>query len=414
MNALLVIALLLAPQVSPERVGRSDEGDERATVQRHPLSALERTARHLSESLRRGLHGDEPNVMILDLRRVYERNGWNSEPDLFSLDLMREVDAMPLWQVRRRLDTFTTRLADRYLLNEDQEQALQDLVARESNAFVVRHAPRFMPLFVEVLQTRLAGQPITAEQVARWTQDSEPLFEDSRRRLDLAAAEFMQTLDPEQQELVLVDLAAADNRLDRVVEMRAGWKRGEWQAADWGLDRDPVQRGRRPPDGVERPAPGGDRDAGGDRSLQPPMSDHPERAAELGIPHHTASRPVTQLDPWAKYVQDFIRRYKLDHAQQQRAWIIHRSACERRDFHQKRYDDKIERYRSSAVGDTEAHRRALAKLEESRLSTRQMIFEAMKRRLDRLPTRAQHRNAEGPMPDEPNRPAPVPADLSGP
>jgi phage gp37-like protein len=374
-------------------------------------TALEQATQQLLRLMRDKDSSEVAHTTILNLPRVYARNGWTSEPDQFSLDLIREADALPPWQVEQQFNVLTGRLADRYLLDERQQGVLHDLLEREANTFIGQHVGQLIPVFVEALQTRLAREPYTPEQVARWTDATTPVVADARRRLQAASAEFMGVLDPQQRELVQTDLDAANRRIDRVQELRETWRRGEWDSADWGLEEDPIQRGAVP---TGRP-PQEQQGQSGTRSDTPAAaeSDPGPGAAGRRSPRPTTS-PTEDGDPWARYVRDFIRQYGLDEAQQQRAWIIFRSARERRDFHEQRYGQRIAQCRrelAASGGESLQHR--LGELEKTQATMREMIFEEMKRRLERLPTRAQRRTAAENGEQKTIEP-PVRTELSGP
>lgn len=173
---------------------------------------------------------------------VYEKNGWDSESDRFSLDLIREVESKPPMAIQERFDTMVGMFSDRYMLDENQERDLRSTVMNESLQVFAKHSGRIMSYALEAIQTRASGEAFTPEQVARWAQLAEPVFNDGRERMVVAAKAFMEKLDPQQRQLVERDLEAATQRLDRVQQMGEHWARGEWSPSDWGLDNDPIQR----------------------------------------------------------------------------------------------------------------------------------------------------------------------------
>ncbi|MBK9127893.1 MAG: hypothetical protein IPM13_08830 [Phycisphaerales bacterium] len=346
---------------------------------------------------------------------VFEANGWTSEPDLFALDVALELNTRAPWEIDERVDILSSRLAERYVLNEDQEQLLRTTLVREANDFFATHGGELLPMMVEAAQTRFSNTPFTAEQVARWSQTLGPLLDDVRQRFDVRVHEYMKLLDPDQQAWVQIDLQAADRRLNRVSELGAQWQAGQWSPADWGLAGDPIQQGAIPPQSPRAPAnPAGTRvgdaapesatptgasmgapasPAEGGQTASPRAS---EGAPALGKPNQppaprTAAQPG-ESGPWAEYVRAFIRRYNLDEGQQQRAWLMYKDAKERREQHERRYKERSARLGQS--GDDASVREALEKLGQSRSTVEDRIFDDLKRRLERLPTRAQRRTAE--------------------
>ncbi len=354
------------------------------------------------------------------VERIYDQNGWDSEPDLFSLELLREVEQIPPWEVRERLDTVFAVVGDRYLLDESQEAMLQRLVFEQNFKLFRKHSGRIMEYAMEAIQTRVAGQPFEPEQVARWTELAEPVFRDSRRSFETMATQFMDVLDPEQRELVQADIDAANRRMDSLEQMAEGWKRGEWKASDWGLDHDPIQN----PDGVglddeEISATGGQGGAkasGEEGRLSPAEQARLERrrkaeqqqresqaeggaapASDPEMPPPDAKRDAktgkgtkaAPDDEWARYVRAFIARYGLNDDQQQKAWLFYQDARKRADTTAKR----LTRLSSADPDDA----RAQARLKEAQAQVQRdkdRLFDRMKARLERLPTRAQRRDAK--------------------
>jgi hypothetical protein len=408
MKAIAGILVALGGALATAQPGAAPPSPELATV--------ESAARQLIRVLGAKTELDAANVRVINLPQVYERNGWTTEPDRFSLELAQELDALPPWEFERHIELVTRRLSDRYLLDEQQEQTLRGLVEREWGELLARHVGRLVPVITEVLQTRLAGEPYAPEQVARWTELTEPVFEDGRRRLLAAADEFMNVLTPQQRELVQTDLDAAARRIGRMQELRESWRRGAWNPADWGLDRDPIQLGDGMPnrDATALESHTGERQQAGsgrtERPADPEESGAPSADATPRIPAAQGAREPDD-DPWATYVRDFVRRYRLDDAQQRRAWLVYRQARERREFLSQRWAQRIAQCRRAldASPSDDGLRARLSALEKSKADTSRMLFEELKRRLERLPTRAQRRAAE-----EERVPPPVPAELSGP
>lgn len=384
---------------------------------------------------------EQSGYMIGAVEQVYEQNGWSSESDNFSLDLIRSIESKPPWAFQERFDTLVGMVSDRYMLDEDQEQSLRELIVAETTETFRRHAPRIMEYAVEALQVRASGEPFTPEQVQRWIKLAGPVIDDSRERMMRAADGFLQKLDPEQQEIVRRDLAADEDRFNHLVSMREKWERGEWEAADWGMDKDPIQNGTRakPAEGAasgaaaENGAAGGqngDREAirrmieerARQRATEKGNSDSNSPEAPVGDGSDAATGPksdsasksgtrkpggdsdVTDNDPWSRYVRDFIRRFKLNDDQSQRAWAIFSEAKDRRDALERRYTSDaaaMERGGESATSDSakdkgksDAGSPAQRQLESRKKTAVDRLFDQLKRRLDRLPTRAQRKAAE--------------------
>ncbi len=217
--------------------------------------------------------------------------------------------------------------------------------------------------------------------------------------MNRAAADFAEQLDPEQRDLAAADLAAANRRVERAREGLAEWRAGRWTPAQWGLQDDPIQnRTARPhdadaaegadPDGAApaardpaRRAPGQVPPRDDPPTGQPPPRDGAPRRAPAAAPE-----PRITDDPWAAYVRGFIERYRLNPDQQQQAWRIFGSAVAQRD--RLRDDPRAPRGTSPPTASQPAATR--------RHGPAERLFEQLKARLDRIPTRAQRAAAERP------------------
>ena len=384
--AALLSAMLFAPFAAAQDA-QTDEQSERA----ERFARLRRNAVRLIEAFDRlGPWEEHYDYMIDAVEKVYERNGWTSEPDLFSLEFVREVESLPPTAFQKRFQAMMQIVSDRYLLDEQQERRLGGIMARESTAFFLKHSDRILEYAVDVIETRAAGEAVTAEKVARWVELAGPVFDDAQRMFNRTAEQFSQTLDPEQRRLVQRDLDAANRRMKRIGELRVQWQRGDWQPSDWGIETDPIQL------------------AAEQRAAGKARADQPEKSGEKttdarGEPEKREADAARELastdnDLWAQYVRSFIRKYRLNDGQQQRAWLIQADEKELREALRRR----------NAKQNTDLNRatsRAAAlELTPRQRATLDRLFEQMKRRLERLPTRSQRKNADTGKLDPPKPP----------
>jgi hypothetical protein len=378
---------------------------------------------------------DQHSSYILDAtERTYQRQGWNSESDHFSLDLIRSVESLPPWAVQDRFDTMVGMLSDRYMLDEEQERTLRGVMARTSNDIFRAHSERILTYASEAIQARASGEAFTPEMVARWSTLAEPVFLDMRKRLNENAQILASQLDPHQRELLMADLTAANNRLNRVEELGREWKAGKWSPADWGMEADPIQvaaESRNAAEaakeianaGVDGPVSGGLPEPGheepvvvdgGNAGEPPDVGQPPTGGVQQNAPDKPQSRRPPRVaagpgnsDPWSAYVDAFIKKYQLNSEQSDRAWQIYGDVRTRRDELAQRYERRRRPVHQGVsepiTGDVDAQRDAMFA----------RLFEQMARRLDRLPTRAQRKDA-GPQPlpqviAKPAKPAAAPA-----
>jgi hypothetical protein len=437
MKLLMLVVVLACQAVPPDEDEQQALEDQREAARRQRVELVEQIGRLMTAVRELGSWEEQSGYMANAVQKMFDRNQWNSESDLFALDLVQEVQALPPWAFQERLDVFVGALSDRYLLDERQEQELRHTIVRESNALFVRHAGRIVEYAGEFISTRAAGDAITPEQVAQWVQLATPVFEDSRRSLNEAGQRFMEKLDPEQQAIVQRDIDAANRRMDRVEQLSEHWARGEWQPSDWGMEEDPIQlageaRNGGQPARADEASAAAERAAGERQHTSPdatrPPPTRPRNPRPTGRePTVSPVRepPATQSqaghpgkekdDPWARYVRAFIRKYQLDDGQQQRAWLVYGDVKARADRLHKRHTQQLEVVnRRLGKGDDEKVASTLRSMVKRHNTSMERLFGQLQKRLERLPTSAQRRDAlPGELPS-PLGPSPDPHPSDGP
>ncbi|MFO0837148.1 MAG: hypothetical protein U1D55_01370 [Phycisphaerae bacterium] len=387
--------------------------------------------------------------------RVYQQNGWTTPEDEFSLELVRRVSEHEPWELNERWDTAMEMLKERYHLDEEQTKSLRRSMIRTASDVFQRNAPSILQYSLEAISTRAAGNAITPDQVARWSALAGPVMADARKAIATTAEEFSRDLSPEQQERIRADLNAAERRMDMVEQGRQRWARGEWEPREWGLDRDPIQLA-----GVEQmklqgidPYGGGQSQAareemeklarsradrmarmqrsGGTEQASPPLQAQPAP----GQPTLHASQPQGETTPesvpppppvaasparveaapapktlpndaWGLYVQAFIKKFKLDDPQQQKAWSIYNDVTKSAE----RPRGRIAELATMKPKDGDSLKDEVVRLN----SQLERIASELARRLERLPTRAQRRDAApGELPSLTATPASRPSKRPG-
>ncbi len=298
--------------------------------------------------------------------KVWERNGWDSEAQQYARKMMHDVVAVPPWDIVGRFDVINEHIRKRYDLSPDQTAQFQGAMFREVGGLLMKHGGLIMEHSVEMLQTRAARKPFTPEQVARWTKEGEAMSRDSRGSADRIKAELEPTLRPEQKKVWAQDWEAFDQRWKVVEKMRSRWAEGKWDAEQWGLDEDPIQRGLM---------------VGGD-----------ERAAVSELPPDQVrsgrgdTRPMKWLayDPstWIAYVRDMQERYELSPGQMDAAWSIHTELVERATAY---IETRATRLESVPVSERSTH---------EQFGPVRSIFEELHERLDAMLTDRQRDQVE--------------------
>lgn len=386
---------LAAAQDLPAQAGDEEES---------PFAHVRQNVMRLMGSLQQLGDWEQHYPLIIEsTEKVYARNGWDSEPDRFSLGLIREVSAIPPWQPMERFDAVTQILSDRYLLDEAQEEKMRQLILAQEVDLFRRHSGRIAEYAIDAIQTRAAGEAFTPEKVARWMQLAQPVFQDARTGMQRSAKEFMGVLDEDQQALLQADLQAAERRLDNVETMSQEWARGEWDPADWGMEEDPIQLAGEARAAEEELAAAEQRALLEGAERQPDAAAGPgagRRAGAAGGAPGAPVQPTTPqaavqgpLDDWAQYVQRFIQKFQLNESQQAQAWKIYRAVQVRRESYEKRFKEQSEQLKRGVTG-SEADQARLTAVQADQKQALDRLFDQLRRRLDRLPTRAQRRDAK--------------------
>lgn len=370
----------------------ADETDEDARSARSaargetPGGALGQTIARLIRATRSlGDWETQSEYLVIATERSFERAGWDSEEDLFALELMQEINRIPPWNLQERLDTLNEMIGDRYDLDDEQRQRATDLMLEMGAEVLGKHSEQILTYATEIIATRAEGEPFTPEQVARWAGLAKPVMEDATRVFQSRVGDFTARLRPEQREIFERDMKADGRRLSDISAMMEKWKRGEWSAEDWGLDDDPIQNRTSASAAARDANPSGEASASeaarGARPLGERVEPAPHAESQADAGAGRARRPAEPDDAWARFVRRFVQRYALDDEQQQRAWQFYREAKQREA-------SVLERVRQPAPASRDA--RTVRQIER--------VFEQLRQRLERLPTRAQRRAGDAGKP----------------
>ncbi len=257
---------------------------------------------------------------------LWRQNGWTDEADRFARDLAHDASAIPPWEFLSRLNLVSDRMAARYEFSPEQTVRIRAAALREVASVLATNAGLVVDLVREALQTRAEARPYTAEQIARWTRETEPLHAEVAKRADSFIEEVKRTLTAKQKRILERDLQSYRKRQAFLDRARERWARGEWKPSDWGMQDDPIQRGVVPPRG----APPGPQQA----ELSPETDPRQEAPVQRWLAHD----PKT----WLSYVLDFKRRYRLDPGQMTTARSIHDELLERAKAYFKSHAVRLE------------------------------------------------------------------------
>ncbi len=411
-----IVVLLLGIQAAAGQERESGEAAEPVAPANRFVEMQKRISKVTALAQQLGDWSIQAELGRAAVEKVFQRAGWDSEEDLFAFEMFRAMDSRPPWAMQERMDTFFSLLTGRYQLNGDQRTRLKELFYRESVGLFSQHADAILSYSTEMLEARIAGQPFTPEQVARWSKLAEPVMNDGLARMTRATEELMEDMSPEQRAVVQADLRAADRRLNAVGEMMQEWKQGRWEPSDWGMEDDPIQTGKEmaaregmEPPMTEIPAePPPAEPSAPETTPAPPLRKTSETPAPPVAKVREAPRPAPEAsreaepsanarqtarqkaaplgkgesDPWARYVQAFIDKFRLEDAQRQKAWVC--------------YDQtkgRIEQAESKLKAESGPNNQPAKAALEKHASELERTFSQLKLRLERLPTRQQRRDA---------------------
>jgi hypothetical protein len=297
------------------------------------------------------------------LQRVWAQNGWDNEADQFALHVAEEVSAIPPWQVVERLNAVSRRAAERYGLNPRQTTQLHWSMLREVAGFLMRNAGTIQKHTQGFMESAIAGRPLTVEEVARISQESQPMLNDLHDMVDRVTKELGPTLDPGGKEALERDLESYNKRRKYLDEATARWARGQWEPSEWGLEaRQPIERVPVSPQGPNR---------------QPsvPLTTRPAGTVPTmeAVVRWQAHDPAT----WFAYVKEFSRRYAFDPGQVTSAKSIHDELLVRALNYQEMHEAEL---KSVLLAERAEH---------ERFEPIRVLFLELQERLQAIPTTTQ-------------------------
>lgn len=308
-------------------------------------------------------------VQMLD--RMFERNGWNDESDLYAKKVASRIAALPPWDLPGRLGALSEEVSDRYGLTPQQTGMFQRSVMRESFGMMIKYGPAMWEQAQEALQGRASGKPYSAEQIARWAKDAEPLLREIEASAERISGELEESLSDEKKKVLKQDMDSFHKRQKGVEAMNQRWAKGLWQPDEWGLEDDPIQTAAARLEASEatdtKPGP------------TPPTA---RQAAPLVAPVVEAA-PIPdhwiEHDPstWIALVVEVEKRFGLDAGQMDTAWSIHAEVLERAA--------RFSKLRTAELSSVPAAQR----LTHEAYRPIRELFGELRDRLDSLPTSTQ-------------------------
>ncbi len=273
------------------------------------LDSFGRLAEHMDEP---GWERESQSI-TRSIDKLWEQNGWTTDGDRFARDVAREVASIPPWQVMKRLSTINKRLKQRYNLSDAQAAQFQGAIIGETSGVLMRNMEVITKQIREYMQIRSEGKPFTAEQVARWMREGQPIVIEMRASADRLARTLRPMLDPDKLRILDEDIKSFQKRQAFMDQSFERWARGQWRPSDWGLEDDPLHR--------DAPASGMPDD------VPPEHAARPE--SKLTRPAKVAKCVAHDPETWYACVLELKEQFSLDPGQEDTAESIHAELVER-------------------------------------------------------------------------------------
>lgn len=311
------------------------------------------------------------------------------------------------WPTPKMMDGFINRITDElgriYGFDEDQVWNTRDSIKARFPQWMQEHRAELQELTNQYLESVFADEPPTPEEVAEWAQRAKPLFQEFTTLVNETTEEMRTYMTDEQQVILDGQKAAMDVGVNYMQQRLSSWEKGgyDWET-EWPqsekfkrVERDRRQRLEREARQAEAIAMGQNPDAGPVASTAQPGA-----APDAGPTPDKAAAPTarpgaaTPKDEWAKYVEDFIRRYQLEADQQTKARQFLRDQQDLRDKYVRRKMDAIKAVEDKLKAAQSEDERTKVQAELAELNRPiERYFERLKERLDTLPTRKQRQEA---------------------
>jgi hypothetical protein len=284
------------------------------------------------------------------------------------------------------IEEFTDRLGRDLDFDEDQLYQTRQVWKETLPTFLKSNRAEIQSLTNWFLEARLAKQPPSAEQVAAWAERALPLMDQFQELVETNSDRMHEFLTEDQTVVFEGHRAAARVALDLTTKRVRGWEQGGFEPErDWRPVNNP------PTDELTK------REL---RELQHQMAQAQQTAVERFGGAKAKNRaaqpapPKQQKDDWAAYVKRFVAAHQLNPDQQATANKILKALQERRDNYVSRNSGRLkqleQRYRRADT--PKALKQAEAEHKKFKSSIDRM-FQQLKERLRRLPTRKQRQTA---------------------
>jgi len=292
----------------------------------------------------------------------------------------------------KMLDKVADDMTGDYEFDEYQHDAAKRALRENITRFLRENSSQINRVVNEFIIARRSKEPPTPEFVAEWSQRALPLLEQGHGMLERLSGDLREMMTDEQ--IIKLDgyMAAIDVGAQVTSNKLRHWADGNFDPqTEWAGYREVRQANRERGREIEAQMIAAQREATA-RATLGESSDRPTAARATSQPAGAADKSST--DVWDRYVADFIKKYQLDNQQQQKAHSMLASQKQARDsflLGKAERMKRVERLFKQAASPDEL---ASAEAEFKKLMMPiERMFETLKSRLDRLPTRKQRADA---------------------
>lgn len=291
--------------------------------------------------------------------------------------------------IRWFLTETSRRVGREYEFDEYQQQLAQEAITDNMLKFIKEHETELKPLVNEFFDATYGDTPPDADFVASWAERALPMLDKFRGALNETADSMRDFMTEEQEMRLDGSLAALDAGTEIITQRLHGW-------ADGGFDWEHDWSGSRKAQLIEIER---------NRELKARMDEarsvrlNPSGAAAGAAANNrgktgAGSAPPEKKDEWDAYVESFITRYELDDRQTQQARLLLESQKEHRDQYLRQKGAEMEAIEKKfAKAENEEQVRAAEAEYQKLLRPISTIFDVLKKKLDKLPTRQQRAKA---------------------
>ncbi len=267
-------------------------------------------------------------------------------------------------------------VADRYGFDDDQRYLTRQLFKERFPQWAEENRGNFQPLLNEWFEMAVYHEAPDPNTVAVWATNVIPIADEFDGLITNLSDDMRVYMTEDQQIDMEGELAAFRTGLTFAKNRLRAWEAGEFNPArDWfhGQEFREAERERR-------------------QAVEVAVEEARESATQKALQKYGGEK--RDDDPWAIYVEEFIKKYQLEAEQTEEARALLAAYRKMRDDYLERNSTKLDELDARfAAAETPEQELALAEEVEKLAGPIERHFQVLKEKLNKLPTRAQRRAA---------------------